>query len=96
MLMKILNTATAYISLITLCAIILLAWDHTHFQGLDAEKSGDAPITQRFLNRLYFVSTTLSTAGYGDIYPISNSARVTTIIIQTLAAIGLVTMLATK
>lgn len=54
-----------------------------HFNGLDDERLGE-----RLLNRLYYVMTTVSTVGYGDISPKSPFAKLVGI---TLMA----TMLAT-
>ena len=46
-----------------------------------------------FMNRLYFTMTTVSTVGYGDISPRSNTAKVLTISLQAIVTIGLVTTL---
>ena len=54
-----------------------------HFHGLEDEQLSD-----RILNRLYYVMTTVSTVGYGDISPKSSSAKLVGIAIMT-------TMLAT-
>lgn len=50
---------------------------HTHFKGLDAKN--DARFIDAFVNRLYFVVSTVATIGYGDIAPISMRARIITI-----------------
>ena len=51
--------------------------DYRHFKGIDRLEDlywGDA-----FLNRFYFVLTTFTTIGYGDITPKSKRARILTI-----------------
>ena len=62
--------------------------DSSSFNGLDNESSDD-----KFMNRLYFTMTTVSTVGYGDISPRSNTAKVLTISLQAIVTIGLVTTL---
>ncbi|RPF82427.1 MAG: hypothetical protein CBC65_000375 [Rhodothermaceae bacterium TMED105] len=41
--------------------------DAEEFSGID--ENSDKNFVSRIFNRFYFVCTTLSTAGYGDIYP---------------------------
>lgn len=41
-----------------------------HFHGIEDER-----FDERFLNRFYFVMTTLSTVGYGDVSPKSPLAK---------------------
>ena len=43
-----------------------------------------------FFNRLYFVMTTFSTAGFGDIYPVSNYAKLATMFLQLSVAIMII------
>ena len=54
-----------------------------HFNGLDDER-----LSERLINRLYYVMTTVSTVGYGDISPKSPFAKLVGITIMS-------TMLAT-
>jgi hypothetical protein len=56
---------------------MFLCRDYRHFKGIDRLEDlywGDA-----FLNRFYFVLTTFTTIGYGDITPRSKRARILTI-----------------
>lgn len=53
-----------------------LRMDSSHFNGFDEEPH----IYDQLLNRLYFVATTLSTVGYGDISPKSADAKIVSII----------------
>ena len=67
--------------------VILLAFDHTHWKGIDEEN--DETIAQKLINRFYFLSTTFSTAGYGDITPNTYTTKMIVIIIQFVVTIGL-------
>ena len=57
-------------------------FDYTHWDGIDKEE--DKILFNKFINRLYFSSTTLSTVGYGDIVPKSNSNKIITIFIHII------------
>ena len=67
--------------------VILLAFDHSHWNGIDEEK--DQTIGDKLMNRFYFLSATLSTAGYGDITPNTNITKIIVIVIQLFVTIGL-------
>lgn len=56
------------------------------FQGIPADEDDKV----KFVNRLYFAMTTISTCGYGDIYPISTRAKISTMILQSLVTVGIV------
>ena len=62
---------TAFAVLFVVFFLATLRLDSTHFRGFDEEKRS----SERFLNRLYFVATTLSTVGYGDMSPKSTLAK---------------------
>jgi hypothetical protein len=62
------------LGLITLFTTLTLMYSALEFSGIDAE---DDSGLKRVENRLYFVLTTLSSVGYGDIYPVSRRARMT-------------------
>lgn len=55
---------------------------------LDLEKVKPS-LVQRFFNRIYFSIITGTTLGYGDIYPVSNSLKILTMI-QTLSTLILI------
>ena len=61
-----------YIIICLLFSGILCAFDYSHFYGITKEE--DQGI-DKFYNRLYFVFTTISTVGYGDITPKSKITR---------------------
>ena len=54
-----------------------------HFNGLHRERMYERP-----LNRLYFVLTTVTTVGYGDITPRTAYAR----LVGTLILLGMITV----
>ncbi len=51
--------------------------DASHFKGIDSEN--DRSFLNAFFNRFYFVVTTITTIGYGDIVPVSMRARMITL-----------------
>ena len=59
---------------------VLCAFDKDHFSGIEDEES----IWDRIFNRAYFVCTTVSTAGYGDIYAKSKGARGVVLVLLVL------------
>ena len=70
-----------------LFSCLLLTCEASEFNGL-GEESGNL---DKYMNRLYFTITTLSTVGYGDISPKSLRAKIITMILQALVTIGTVT-----
>lgn len=66
------------LSLISL-VFLLACRDASHFRGIDA--ASDAKLLTAFVNRLYFVVSTCSTIGYGDIAPVSVRGKVLTIVV---------------
>ena len=66
--------------ILSIFTIILSFLDKTHFNGL--ENTDDNNIIQKLTDRLYLVTTTLSSVGYGDISPKSNIAKYVIILIQ--------------
>lgn len=65
------------VSMVAVCIIIALFMGPEHFNGLEGESWMERP-----LNRVYFVLSTLSTVGYGDISPRSPLAKSIGIIIM--------------
>lgn len=78
------RSTIASIAAIVLCFTVLtLLMGPHHFNGLEDERAGE-----RLINRLYYVMTTVSTVGYGDISPKTPFAKLVGITIMS-------TMLAT-
>jgi hypothetical protein len=82
-----------YVIILIVGSVVLMMFDHTHFSGLDKEKKKNSSVLQRFFDRFYFISTTISSVGYGDIYPISNITKMIVIIVQSMAAFGVMSLL---
>ena len=59
---------------------IFATFDHTHWKGLVVDD--DVNVFERFMTRLYFTSTTMSTVGYGDIVPKTHSCRNVVVMLQ--------------
>jgi voltage-gated potassium channel len=75
------------IALLLLLVVALTVWI-----GRDgyADETGD-PIT--LLSALYYASVTVTTTGYGDITPVTQSARLATLLIVTPARVGFLLLL---
>ena len=72
--------------IITVFTIIFSLFDSTHFYGLT--KENDNKITDRIFNRIYFTITTLSSANYGDIAPVTRITKLFTMILQLIIILG--------
>lgn len=62
---------TGILAVVFAFTVIFCVFDKDHFSGIDDEES----IGDRIFNRVYFVLTTVSTVGYGDVYAKSKEAR---------------------
>lgn len=60
---------------------------HKHFKGLN--QYNDSNFIHAFINRLYFVLTTICSIGYGDIAPHTIRAKVITILIILLMFVAI-------
>ena len=67
--------------------LLITCRDSSHFNGLD--KKLDQNIFGAFFQRFYFVATTLTTIGYGDITPASIRARMI-LLIFIIIIVGIV------
>ena len=61
-----------------------LAW--LDMSGMVYDPLRFAPFNQQYVGALYFIVTTLTTTGYGDIVPVSNNERVITIVLMVVGA----------
>ena len=61
------------IIIIIVFVVILSLFDYTHWNGIEEEE--DKSIIKKTFNRYYFITTTISSVGYGDIYPKSYSCK---------------------
>lgn len=65
-----------------------MLFDHSHWNGIDEKR--DKKLLDKFIARLYFVSTTLSSIGYGDITPKTNSNRLLTIFLHIIVLMTII------
>ena len=61
--------------------------DYRHFSGI--KKKDDENFWDAFFNRFYFILTTFTTIGYGDITPLSKTARFITVSIILVIMISI-------
>lgn len=59
---------------------IFAAFDESHWYGIVS--ADDVNSFERFMTRLYFTSTTMSTVGYGDIAPKTHTCRNVVVALQ--------------
>ncbi len=76
------NLIFANLVIISFYAIIYSQLNSDHFTGLDKNS--------KFIDYLYFSSTTFSSTGYGDISPKTNVAKIISMSQQVLLLIGIV------
>lgn len=69
---------------------ILSLFDYTHWNGILEEE--DKSIAKKIFNRYYFITTSLSTIGYGDISPKSYSCKFIVSLLQILVAIHVISI----
>ena len=81
-------------AMVVVCTLFFYLYDHDHFNGIAAEE--DRTCGQRLLNRAYFVLTTLSTVGYGDISPKSVETRAFTMLMMFGLLVSLHEVLSTS
>jgi hypothetical protein len=79
--------ATKIATIVGLYVLWLVWLDADDFSGIDSET--DTGI-QFYINRVYYILTTLSSVGYGDIYPVSRHARLAAGTIMLLMLLGVV------
>jgi hypothetical protein len=77
-IIKILKLSLIGITILLFFTLILMNYDHTHFNGFSKESD----IEYKFFNRLYFATTTFSSTGYGDLSPKSVDVKIISMILQ--------------
>ena len=85
--MKILSILIIYFIIITLYFFIFINFPYTHWNGIT--KKNDEKLIDRVIDRIYFIFTTISTAGYGDISPRTRVLKLITMSLQLFIIIGL-------
>jgi hypothetical protein len=79
------------ISLILIFTFTLLMYnfDFHHWNGITEKDDKN----NRFINRLYFVMSTLSTTGYGDVTPKTKKMKIIVMVFQFILLISLISIL---
>ena len=85
--MKLFKILGIYFSVILLYFIIFINFPYTHWNGITEEN--DEILADRIVDRIYFIFTTMSTAGYGDISPKTRVLKLITMSLQLFMIIGL-------
>lgn len=75
------------IGIVTLFSVLTVMYSAEEFSGIDVETDTGL---KRLGNRVYYVLTTLSSVGYGDIYPVSSRARITAGVMMLLMLYSIV------
>jgi hypothetical protein len=70
--------------------LTIVCRDYRHFHGLN--RRDDANILQALFDRFYFILLTISTIGYGDIYPLTNRAKISVVVIISLVIVTILNM----
>ena len=70
--------------------LTIVCRDYRHFHGLNSRD--DANILQALFDRFYFILVTISTIGYGDIYPLTNRAKISVVVIISLVIVSILNM----
>lgn len=68
------ETFKVILGITAIFTVLTLLYSSDEFSGIDATLDTGL---KRLENRFYWVLTTLSSVGYGDIYPVSTRARMT-------------------
>lgn len=68
------NAIFNILGVVALFTVFTFMYSAEEYSGIDAETDSGF---KRLENRIYYVLTTLSSVGYGDIYPVSSRARMT-------------------
>tara|TARA_B110001452_G_C15143988_1_gene398266 strand:- start:605 stop:901 length:297 start_codon:yes stop_codon:yes gene_type:complete len=84
---KKINAFIMIIGIVTLFTFLTFLFSAKEYSGIDADT--DVGL-KRIENRVYYVLTTLSSVGYGDIYPVSSRARLTGSLMMMLMLFSIV------
>ncbi len=74
---------------ILIFTLLMYKFNYHHWNGITKEDDKN----NRFINRLYFVMSTLSTTGYGDITPKTKKMKIIVMIFQFILLISLISIL---
>ena len=77
--------------IIIIFIFILSLFDYTHWNGIHEEE--DKSIIKKIFNRYYFLTSTISSVGYGDISPKSYSCRAIVSILHLIVAAHFISLI---
>lgn len=77
-----------YLSVAAFYVLVFMFFSAEHWDGPGITENSDTSLTSKIINRTYFVTTTLSTAGYGDIAPKSLPLKIVTMSMQVCIILG--------
>lgn len=75
------------------CVFVMFFYDSKHWNGLENEKN---EIFTKAMNRLYFITTSFSTCGYGDISPKTMVAKMVVSTMQCLLIFEVIHLVSSK
>jgi ABC-type cobalt transport system substrate-binding protein len=87
---KLKETFLEVIIIIFIFVIILSLFDYSHWNGIEEEE--DKNIIKKIFNRYYFITTTISSVGYGDINPKSYSCKLLISFLHILITIQIINL----
>lgn len=68
--------------IVTVFTALFSLLPNEHWNNMNNEENEEQSLLDYIFNRIYFVMTTLSTVGFGDIHPISKYAKIATMLLQ--------------
>jgi len=83
------NLLIISVSLIIIFTLVMYNFDYHHWNGITKEDDEE----NRLINRLYFVLSTLSTTGYGDVTPKTKNMKIIVMVFQFILLISLIDIL---
>ena len=90
MWLQILENIAIVLFMLSLFVAVLMIFcrSSTHFKGIDARE--DKHFLYAFITRLYFVLTTVTTIGTGDVRPATMRARIVTMLIILVVFVAII------
>ena len=85
-----------YISVAVFYVCVLMFFSSEHWDGPGITENVDTTFFEKIINRTYFVTTTLSTAGYGDIAPKTLYLKLITMTLQICIILGVFDLLISR
>ena len=82
-----------YLSVAAFYVFVFMFFSAEHWDGPGITENSDTSLTSKIINRTYFVTTTLSTAGFGDIAPKSLPLKLITMTMQVCIILGVFELL---